>query len=589
MSENSNFDFKPGTKSKLITVYRYEDEAGEVVFEKERHEPKSFRFRRQVNGKRVYNLNGIEPVPYRLPKLKDAPSVIISEGEKDADAIADLGLVSTSGPFGASSWPTELTPRFKDKQVYICYDIGQEKAAGYVAASLYGTAKEIRIVHLPSLRHEFDISDHLVLFSHRLGKIKAIQGLLRDAEKYNPPGVIETHEPELRSIQELCIDHDFLNLYIDSISRVTDAPKVFILFSGIGLLSGILNKMWFSYPRRTNLNLYLLLLAPSTFYRKSVCIDIASDYLAEVNPELIMPESFSPEALIEILSKKRRGLILWRELIQVKEFNFGSDYSKALPSLLTDIYDFKARLTRWTKEEKETTAENPTISILSAGIQSWLVSGIRQEDFMGGIWTRFLFIPAPDQETKPYRRPNRFSPLPAIIDRLRELDSIEGRELDLNKIFPLLDAWGAAHQAQAIKIENDLMQANFSRLEVALLKIAGILELADDLTSTSISPKAFTEAVKIIDFLKGELSIFFEEHVVFGSEEKNRAAVIRLLKKHGQLLHSDLQRLAHIRKSQDLYSIMTQLKDEDRAKEDLVPPTSQGGKPGKLYSLKGRK
>jgi len=605
MSENRAFDFKPGAESKPMAVYRYENEAGDLVFEKERYVPKAFRLRRWVNGRVIYNLRGVDPIPYRLPKWKDASSVLICEGEKDADAVAELGLHSTTGPFGAASWPVELTPWFKNKTAYLLYDVGEEKVAEFTAASLYGTAKEVRIIHLPPVRHEYDISDHLVSFSTRSGKITAIHNLQREATLYQPPEgfeikpepVADYEKEERLAIQEeskqaqqetgLQIQNDFLNLWVDSISRVTDAPKVFILFSGIGLLSGILNKFWFSYPRRTPLNLYLLLLAPSTLSRKSVCIDIAGDYLAAVNPGLILPESFSPEALIEILSKKTRGLILWRELIQVKEFNFGSDYSKALPSLLTDIYDFKARLKRWTKAESEIVAENPTLTILSAGIQSWLVSGIRQEDFMGGIWTRFLFIPAPEQDYKPYRRPNRFSLLPEIIERLRKLDTIEGCELDLEMIFPLLDEWGGQHQAQAMKIENDLMQANFLRFEVALLKIAAILQLADNPSSFAIEPKAFLESVKILNFLKYELPIFFEEHVVFGEEEKNRAAVIRLLKKHGQLLHSDLQRLAHIRKSESLYSIMTELKG--LTKEDPVPPTSQGGKPGKLYSWIGRK
>jgi hypothetical protein len=101
MSENRDFDFKPGEKSTVVKVYSYQSEEGELLYEKERHEPKAFRFRRQVNGRRVFNLNGIDPIPYRLPQWKDASTVIIAEGEKDCDILADLGFVSTSGPFGA--------------------------------------------------------------------------------------------------------------------------------------------------------------------------------------------------------------------------------------------------------------------------------------------------------------------------------------------------------------------------------------------------------------------------------------------------------------------------------------------------------
>jgi hypothetical protein len=388
---------------------------------------------------------------------------------------------------------------------------------------------------------------------------------------------LESTTPELK------INSPFLNSWVKSIIPVTDAPKTFILFSGIGLLSGFLNKFYFRYPRRTPLNLYILLLAPSTLCRKSVCIDLASDYLAEVNPDLILPESFSPEALIEILGKQNHGILLWRELIQVKEFNFGSDYSKALPSLLTDIYDYKARLKRWTKAEKEIVAENPTLTILSAGIQDWLVSGLRQEDFMGGIWTRFLFIPGPDHQHKAFRLPRPFDFSASILDKLGKLNAVKGSEIALDPILVSLVKWGQRHQAQAAGIENSLMQANFLRLEIALIKIAALIQLADNPVSRAIELPAFEDACRIISFLKNAIPIFFREHVHFGEFDKAKAQVIRILRKHGMASQSDLIRISHL-KTKFLKEITDQLSAEGIV--ESVPVPSTGGRPGTAWKLK---
>lgn len=191
MSVNQNFEAKTNG-GKIVTVYKYQNAEGNIPYEKERLEPKAFRFKRIVNGKTVYNLKGISLVPYRLPYWKDASSVIICEGEKDADALAELRFNSTSGPFGAGSWPGELTKWFKDKTVYIAYDVGEEKNALKVAETLQGTASEIRICNLGNdLPVEFDISDLLDTIpqenpQRRTAQIRLIQDLLKNAQVYFP-------------------------------------------------------------------------------------------------------------------------------------------------------------------------------------------------------------------------------------------------------------------------------------------------------------------------------------------------------------------------------------------------------------------
>jgi DNA primase len=63
-----------------------------------RYQPKSFRQRRpDGNGGWIWNLQGVERLLYNLPQLYAEPQrwVAFSEGEKCADRLTDLGMLST--------------------------------------------------------------------------------------------------------------------------------------------------------------------------------------------------------------------------------------------------------------------------------------------------------------------------------------------------------------------------------------------------------------------------------------------------------------------------------------------------------------
>jgi len=170
MDKKYDYDPKIHENKKFIEAYSYNDEDGTLRFEKVRYldldtGKKFFRFRRpdpDNKGKYIYNLNGITLVPYRLESWKDKSKILICEGEKDTNALfAATGIETTCAPFGAGSWPKELTPWFKNKTVNFCYDIGTEKAVLSHAEKLLSTAKKISIITLPSEEEHYDLSDYL--------------------------------------------------------------------------------------------------------------------------------------------------------------------------------------------------------------------------------------------------------------------------------------------------------------------------------------------------------------------------------------------------------------------------------------------
>src|SRR5262249_48358227 len=110
-----------------------------------------------------------EVVPYRLPELLAASAsepVWICEGEKDAENVAQLGLVATTNPGGALKWQPELAKWFKDKQlVYVLEDnddAGRAHTAKVISA-LRGIVPTIAVVSFSELPEKGDVSDWLAL------------------------------------------------------------------------------------------------------------------------------------------------------------------------------------------------------------------------------------------------------------------------------------------------------------------------------------------------------------------------------------------------------------------------------------------
>ena len=150
--------------AKITGRYEYRGLNGELLYWKERLEPgrngtkKEFRF---LHGNRELG-RGSESILYLLPDVIKARSVIITEGEKQADLIKTWGLCATSLDSGAGS---RLTPAMIDhltgKRVAILQD-NDEPGTQYafkLAKGLQGKLESLRIVLLPGLPNKGDICD----------------------------------------------------------------------------------------------------------------------------------------------------------------------------------------------------------------------------------------------------------------------------------------------------------------------------------------------------------------------------------------------------------------------------------------------
>ena len=128
----------------------------------------------------------VKPLPYRLPEVVGADLVVIVEGEKDADALADIGLTATTNPGGAGKWPDYFQDYFQDKNVVILPDNDEpgRDHAGQVAGNLHATAKSIKILDLPGLPPKGDVSDWLAMPGN---DADALRTLADACDPWTPP------------------------------------------------------------------------------------------------------------------------------------------------------------------------------------------------------------------------------------------------------------------------------------------------------------------------------------------------------------------------------------------------------------------
>lgn len=178
----------PKVRSRIVASYSYADEDGVLLFQVVREKPKRFWQRRpDGRGGWIRSLQGVRRVLYRLPEIVAAEPgtfIFLVEGEKDADHLAQMGLVATTSPMGAGKWRDEYTESLKDRKVAIIpdNDLSGQRHAEHVARRLIDVAAEVKIINLPDLPDKGDVSDWL----DAGGTIEELLQLVDKTDAYEP-------------------------------------------------------------------------------------------------------------------------------------------------------------------------------------------------------------------------------------------------------------------------------------------------------------------------------------------------------------------------------------------------------------------
>jgi putative DNA primase/helicase len=163
--------------SNIVATYDYCNEASKLLYQVMRTTPKGF-FMRRPNGEDGFKngLGDLRRVLYRLPEFLKADRkqpVFIPEGEKDVDALHQLGLIATCNSGGAGKWRDEYNRWLAERDVVVLpdNDVHGDEHAQKVANSLLGVSASVKLVRLPNLPDKGDVSDWLSTVTRNYGDV----------------------------------------------------------------------------------------------------------------------------------------------------------------------------------------------------------------------------------------------------------------------------------------------------------------------------------------------------------------------------------------------------------------------------------
>lgn len=190
-------------RSRIARTYDYTDEAGTLLYQVVRLEPKSFRQRRPDGaGGWSWTLQGVDRVPYRLPGLVAAVDqgrwIFVVEGEKDVEALERAGEVATCNAGGAGKWDTRWQRWFHGATVVVVADRDEPgyRHAQQVRDNLAAVASAVTVVQAAVGK---DAADHLgagrtvAEFEQITDELDALAG--RQPEPATPTAPVDAPDP----------------------------------------------------------------------------------------------------------------------------------------------------------------------------------------------------------------------------------------------------------------------------------------------------------------------------------------------------------------------------------------------------------
>lgn len=420
-------------------------------------------------------------------------------------------------------------------------------------------------------------------------------------------------------------DSNFKKLitYYDSISI---SPIEFLITGTLTALSGAIGKQVYfdiTDSLRIYLNVYAVIIGMSSISKKTTAINTVkkeierisnTDYntykrelqeyqrLKESKQEkadiseplrnyLLLPSDSTIEALTDILSKSKRGLIVHSEFGGFLQ-QLNRSYSGDSKAFLTSIFDVPEsyEISRATKQN--VLIERPYVSILGASVIDWIKENSSPSDLRSGFFARFLFsirnkpdlnkrhIPLLKLKELTSRSEHYFNPRP-IFDYLVSINTpiellIDQTAAELHMSF---DNDSYLEMIQSLN-ENELSFK--ARLVIYCLKIAGIIALTDQRTNVSIND--MKDAVLLTDYYKKNVEKLLNDEMNQTEFNRSEKKVLYLIRTNGgKLQHSKLLQLGNF-KTKELTEIVSNL-----IEKELIEPINEKTKYNKFvkfYKLK---
>jgi Protein of unknown function (DUF3987) len=380
----------------------------------------------------------------------------------------------------------------------------------------------------------------------------------------------------------------FLRGYTDYAGRLTDAPRLFHTWTGIGLLASALGNGAYTWAwgRRICANLWIVLLAESGILRKSTSLRIGQGILTESLPETIMASEWSYEGLLQEMANRPGGTLFVSEYRRFFAA-ISRDYAGGAKELLTDAYDNPPKWTRRTVKGGETEIANPAPSIIAATTQAWFETSLQADDAAGGFLSRLLFVSAEERgnwtgigATRSDADHHLREGLGAHLKRVRS--EMRG-ELDISAIKEPFNEWLRAYEESWLRKCIPELAGTIARTGANALKLTMIMQ-ADMEAGPKLTLKAFESARAMVEFANKQADTLLSEGLAMNVEARERRRVREAIKKQypDALPHSDALRNLNI-SAKNLERHVSTLLQSEHIVIDPITTGAAGGRPGKAY------
>ena len=363
------------------------------------------------------------------------------------------------------------------------------------------------------------------------------------------------------------MSEDFLRAYTEYGCSVTDAPIEFHNFVGLVVLATALGKNisfeysdFVIYP-----NLWVILLAPSSAFRKTTALRIGKRLLSQVCKDTLLPNEFSQEKLLEIMDRQPQGVFVYYEFMSLAGL-LQRDYMAGTKAFLTEIFDCPKRYTRKTKQVS-VEIDDPVINMMAATTTEWYLEKAKEGDMYGGFLPRFLYVPVSIKlKTISFPKPPDGTGRNKLATLLNEIrTTVKGAIEFSEEAHHHYDKWYRKFEVTGGKTNS--MSGFQSRLTIYCLKIACLYEISAT-RSRIVSIESMEKACKTINWLSRQLQILAEEFTFtrFASDKKK---LLKIIKETPGITRAKLMQNAHL-SAKNLNEILGTLIEEERLETEFV-------------------
>lgn len=430
-------------------VYQYYDENGEKTYKK-------LRFPKGTKPPFLIEPKGSVLTLYNLHKIKNAETVFIVEGEKDADnlesALSISSVAVTTTPNGAGEkFKSNYSEPLKNKEVFIIPDY--DEAGLKHALKIKSALPQAKIILLPFLefgnKQKKDISDFLQensieAFNKLLNSpasVEKLEKILIEHSKQTTPNTKKLTSDFIISDDFALSCHGLVGDITRWITRYSKYPQPALALGAALCCVGTIKakKVCFG-TNGLRTNLYILAFAPSAG-GKGIAIKGISKIFTALNLDCQCGDLISDSGLVNDLAKKNgRGFIAWDEIGEALK-HMTSDKSslhfKKIAVELTKLFSSADSMyygKQYANSDGKTPRKDidqPCLNLFGATNITSFIDSLDSSQFSNGFLPRFIPIQVENERKRPL--PDMIMPYPDdnLIEQCKAILGLDTRSENL--------------------------------------------------------------------------------------------------------------------------------------------------------------